>query len=865
MGDEPKLVTPVRQQYLRVKQNYPGTIVLFRLGDFYETFDEDARTVSKELNIVLTSRGMGKGQRFPMAGIPYHALGNYTGKLLNKGYKLAICEQLTQPTGKGLVPRDVVRVITPGTVVEEGLLDGKTNNYLVCLVIEEGKAGIAYVDITTSEFATTETGAAHVPTELARLRPAELLVPEDADIRETNFSGTVTRLDRREFDLESARQTLQQHFGVASLEGYGCAHLPLAIKAAAAILAYLEKNQKAALGQITGLSTYSTESFMVLDAQTRRNLGLFGGGKWDVGGPSLLSVIDLTRTPMGARLLKKWVGQPLLDLEELARRQGVVDWFFQHTTARARIMALLGQAGDLERIVNRAKMNIVLPRELLALQRSLELVAEFRELLEREDPDSSLTWVISALKPCPEVVELIARSIVEDAEGGMKIKPGFSPELDALRSSSKDARQYLANLERQERERTGIKSLKVGYNKVFGYYIEVSKPHLNQVPADYIRKQTLLDHERFFTPELKEQESIILNAQERIEEMENALFRQVCQQIGLEGGRILSSAVALAQIDVFAALAEVASRYNYCRPVLNDEDKIIIKGGRHPVVERTLEGESFIPNDTVLDCADSQLIVLTGPNMSGKSTYIRQVGLIVLLAQIGSFVPAESATIGLVDRIFTRVGLRDDLAAGQSTFMVEMVETANILNNATRCSLIILDEIGRGTSTYDGISIARAVAEYIHNHPRLGSRTLFATHYHELVDLAGVLPRVKNFNVAVKEEEGQVVFLRKIAPGGADKSYGIHVAQLAGLPKSVTSRAQEVLRELESVRSWEDKLPGRKGRKRVLAGSPAQLSLFEDKHAVLEELSKLDISSMTPLEAITRLFELQKKARAQGE
>lgn len=852
-------MTPIRQQYLRVKQSYPGTIVLFRLGDFYETFDEDARIVSRELNIVLTSRGMGKGQRFPMAGIPYHALDNYAGRLLNKGYRLAICEQLTAPTGKGIVPRDVVRVITPGTVVETGLLDGKTNNYLAALVVDGGKAGIAYVDITTSEFATTQTDAAQFPAELVRLRPAELLVPEGQDCGE--FSGTVTSLDKSVNDLESARRTLLDHFSAASLEGYGCAHLPLAVKAAAAILVYLEKNQKAALGQITNLSTYSTEAFMTLDAQTRRNLGLFGGEKGEAGNANLLSVLDLTRTPMGARLLKKWVGQPLLELGELQKRQEAVGWLSGANLLRSKTITLLGKVADVERVINRVKLFAALPRELLTLRHSLELLAQIKELLGKEGSETSLAGVLSALKPCPEVVDLTGKSIAEDQEGA-KIKPGFSPELDALRSSSKDARQYLANLERQERERTGIKALKVGYNKVFGYYIEVSKPHLSQVPAGYIRKQTLLDRERFFTPELKEQESIILNAQERISEMENALFRQVCQQIGLEGERILSSAQALAQIDVFAALAEAAARYNYHRPILNDGDKIIIQGGRHAVVERVLEGESFIPNDTTLDCQENQVIVLTGPNMSGKSTYIRQVGLIVLMAQIGSFVPAESATIGLVDRIFTRVGLRDDLAAGQSTFMVEMVETANILNNATRRSLIILDEIGRGTSTYDGISIARAVAEYIHNHPHLGSRTLFATHYHELVDLAGVLPRVKNFNVGVKEEGGGVVFLRKIVPGGADKSYGIHVAQMAGLPRAVTNRAQEVLQELESVRSKEEPTPRLRGKRASPPGMPGQLSLFRDNHAVIDELSKLDIASLTPLEAITKLFELQNKARS---
>jgi len=846
-------VTEIRRQYLKIKQSYPEAIVLFRLGDFYETFDEDAKLASRLLEITLTSREMGKGQRIPMAGIPHHALDSYLARLVGRGYKVAICEQLTPP-GRGLIQRDVVRVVTPGTVVEPNLLQGKANNYLAAVVVGEDEAGIAYVDITTSEFATTQLILQRAAAELERLSPAEVLVAAGEDLPFT-LTVPVTPLEGELFELDETRQLLLDHFGAASLEGYGCAHLPLAIRAAGAILYYLQQTQRGALNQLQRLSTYSTLSFMFLDAQTRRNLELFASGRGSADG-SLLGVIDLTRTAMGGRLLKKWLSQPLLDLVELNKRLDAVEWLVlvSHAQDRTRLLAALDKMPDLERLINRVRGHLAIPRELVALRRGLELVPEVKALLEGA---TGLEWLVSQIKPLPELVALIAQAIADEPSSlgeGTVIRPGFSAELDALRQTSASARQYLANLERQERQRTGIKSLKVGYNKVFGYYIEVSNPHLSQVPADYVRKQTLAGVERYFTPELKEYESAVLNAQERIEELEGNLFRQVCQQVGAEGERVLSLASALAQLDVLTALAEASVRYGYSRPQLDNEDKIIIKGGRHPVVERFLEGEGFVPNDTSLSNEDAQMLIITGPNMSGKSTYLRQVAIIVLIAQIGSFVPADSATIGLVDRIFTRVGLRDDLVAGQSTFMVEMLETANILNNATRRSLLILDEIGRGTSTYDGISIARAVAEYIHNHPQLGAKTLFATHYHELVDLAGMLPRVKNYNVAVSEEGGKVVFLRRIVPGGTDKSYGIHVAQLAGLPRSVINRAQEVLAELEGrARVTQDK--------RRRSKSPVQqIPLFSQPGLLEEELAKLDIDSLTPLEAINKLYELKKKA-----
>jgi DNA mismatch repair protein MutS len=843
-------LTPLRKQYLRVKQKYPGAIVFFRLGDFYETFDEDAKVASRELDVVLTSREMGKGQRVPMAGIPHHALDNYLAKLINRGHKVAICEQLTPP-GKGLVERDVIRVVTPGTVVEPNLLASKSNNYLASAVITGEDAGIAYVDITTSEFATTQLPSERVMPELERLQPSEVLIPEHAsDYAQLPF--TLTRLDDYWFDLEIAREALLERFAVASLEGYGCAGLPLAIRAAGALIHYVKETQKETLPQLSKLATYSTGSFMTLDGQTIRNLELFQGGRWGEVGNSLLSIIDLTRTAMGGRLLKNWLGHPLLDLTMVSRRQEAVAGFYENSLARQRIISLLADIADLERLVNRVMSGRVMPRELLALRSSLEKVPDLKAAIIDADATNRLS---DELKPHPDAVDLIARAISEapgDLEHGGVIKEGFSSELDEIRRNSRQAKQYLAGLEQRERQRTGIKSLKVGYNRVFGYYIEVSRTNLNLVPADYVRKQTLAEAERFFTPELKEYESLILNAQEKIADLESAIFRQLCQQISAAGERILATARAIAEIDVLCSLAEVAVRNGYVKPTLSSDDAIDIKGGRHPIVEHNIGRDSFVPNDACICNRDNQLIILTGPNMSGKSTYLRQVALIILLAQIGSFIPADSANIGIVDRIFTRIGAQEDLAAGQSTFMVEMTEAANILNNATPRSFIILDEIGRGTSTYDGLSIAWAVVEFIHNHPDLGTKTIFATHYHELVDLAGILPRVKNFNVAVAEEGDRVIFLHKIVPGGTDRSYGIHVAQLAGLPKSVISRAQEVLAGLESHAAKNGKASIRK--------APLQIPLFAKGSALADKITRLEIDSMSPLEAITKLYELKRMA-----
>ena len=853
---------PIRRQYLDIKRQYPDVLVFFRLGDFYETFDEDAQIVSRELAITLTSREMGRGRRYPMAGIPYHALDGYLAKLINRGYKVAICEQVGDVAlSRGLVERQVVRVVTPGTVVEPNLLDQKANNYLVAVVPEGEEVGIAYIDVSTGEFSIAQVSQAEVSSELERLRPSEILVPDGADPSGSWAIAPVTTIDGSVADPDEARQLILDHFGVATLEPFGCEEQPLAISAAAAILEYLTATQKGALGLLNRLSTYSLRAYMVLDPQTRRNLELFRNARSGEIEGSLLSVIDLARTPVGGRLLQRWIGQPLLDIEELTRRQDAVQAFYDETITRAKLIKLLSQAGDLERILVRVQRGIANPKEVIALKRGLELGPRLKEALESM-AKKEISWLAQSVPDCGDVVELVSRALVDDpstsvGEGGV-VRPGFHEGLDRVRTASTNARDFIAGLERKERQKTGIKSLRVGYNRVFGYYIEVSKSNLPQVPEEYIRKQTLVGGERFVTPELKEYEALILNAQEKIEELETSIFRQVCAQIGGASTRIQSMATGIAHVDLFSSLAEVAARYNYVRPYLTEDGELSISDGRHPVVERVVGEGSFVPNDTELSDLNNQIIVLTGPNMSGKSTYLRQVALIVLLAQMGSFVPADSARIGLVDRIFTRVGLQDDLVTGRSTFMVEMVETAGILHQATPRSLIILDEIGRGTSTYDGLSIAQAVVEYIHNDSRVGSKTLFATHYHELVGLAKVLPRVVNYNVAVAEEDGKAIFLHKVVPGGTDKSYGIHVAQLAGLPRSVINRAQEVLADLEgnSHRNSEDIS---RRRSRVPPGE--QLSFFQGRPEVLDELQKLDVSSMTPLEAITKLYELQEKAR----
>ncbi len=870
------MTTPMRSQYLRIKRDYPNTILFFRLGDFYETFDEDAQVVSSICDIVLTSRPVGNDERVPLAGVPYHAVDGYIARLIAAGHKVAIVEQVSEPSGSKLVEREVVRVVTPGTVIEPALLDARRNNYLVALIIDGTRAGLAYADITTGEFSATELeaqegGATGPWEELFRLQPAELLVPPGqeeqvrswAQARNDSLAQRISTLDSWRWEDATARQALLAHFGVASLAAYGCEDEPLAMRAAGAIIQYLQQTQASALSQLSTLTHYTTNSFMTLDPATRRNLELTEGLRTRTVKGSLLGVLDMTVTPMGARLLRRWVQQPLLRVEEILARQRTVAAFYTQPASCAAIQKALRQAGDLERLANRVIQRVATPRDLLALKASLAIVPDILAELERVGADLPAVQALAEeLDACPEVAALIGRAIAEDApaatrSGGI-IAPGYSLELDEIRLASRDAKQWVADLESAERERTGIKSLKVGYNKVFGYYIEVTRANLDAVPETYIRKQTLVNGERFITPELKEQEALILHAEERLGELEMQLYRELLEEIASSARRLLQTAQRLAHIDAFVALAEVARRYGYCQPEIDDGPTLEIEGGRHPVVERNLDSMSFVPNDVRLS-PEEQVLIITGPNMSGKSTFLRQVALITLLAQIGSFVPATRAHIGVVDRIFTRVGAQDEITAGQSTFMVEMLETALILSQSTRRSLLILDEVGRGTSTYDGLAIAQAVVEYLHNSPRLGAKTLFATHFHELVTLEQYLPHVRNYNVAVVEDGDKVVFLHKIVPGGADRSYGIHVAQIAGIPRPVIRRARELLAELERRQEASDgkAMPAARGRK----VPSEQLPLFAAApNPVLEELRSLRIDEMSPLEALSKLYELKKRA-----
>ncbi len=847
--------TPVRKQYLEIKKQYPDAILFFRLGDFYETFDEDAEITSRELDIVLTSRNVAKGTRVPMAGIPHHAAENYLARLIEKGYHVAICEQVGDGPVEGLFPREVVRVITPGTVVEAELLPGDANNYLLAVVVEDDGVGIAYADVSTSEFAATqvETAAARpvIRQELIRLRPAEVILPESLDLEE-EWPGHSTKLPDWRFELDRAEENLKDHFNAATLDGFGLGKKPLAIRAAAAILEYLQSTQGEASKLMTGLSTYSLSDSMVLDAATRRNLELTETLRTGKVHGSLLGVVDRTLTPMGKRLIRHWMGNPLLDIKRIQRRLDQVEAFFDDGLWRAEVRQALKKIGDLERLTNRISIGVAGPNDLTSLRELLGRIPALIELMQ-DHADGAFAAVSERLDPCDDVRDLLQHSIADDPPSTLAhigaIRGGYSEELDNVVNGSREAREWIGSLEAVERKRTGIKSLKVGYNKVFGYYIEVTRTHSENVPEEYIRKQTLVNAERFITPEMKDYEARVLNAEEQIRELETQLFREVCREIGGQAQRLLATARTLARLDVVAGLAEVAANDGYVRPELAKDESLEIYDARHPVVEQFLQSQRFVPNDTVFEEGE-RIRIITGPNMSGKSTYLRQVALIVLLAQMGSFVPARSARLGITDRIFTRIGAQDEIHAGQSTFMVEMVETANILNHATNRSLLVLDEIGRGTSTYDGVSIAWAVVEFVHNHPRLRARTLFATHYHELTQLSEVLPGVRNYNVAVSEEGGEVVFLHTIVPGGADKSYGIHVAELAGMPRAVIHRAQEILLNFEmNSNAMNDA-------KRIPA---QQLSMFPQKNPILEELKKIDVDSLPPLEALNRLYEWRQR------
>ncbi|MCJ7570248.1 MAG: DNA mismatch repair protein MutS [Anaerolineales bacterium] len=848
-------VTPIRKQYLDIKHNYPDALLFFRLGDFYETFDEDAEITARELDIVLTSRNIAKGSRIPMAGIPHHAAEGYIARLIERGYHVAICDQVGDRPVKGLFPREVVRVITPGTVVEAELLPGDRNNYLVSVILDGNNLGIAIADISTGEFSVgqfeSEDRLVALQQELYRLSPAEVLIPETLSL-EGIWDGNTTKLPDWRFELDRAVETLQEHFGTSTLAGFGLDEIPAAVRSAGAIVEYLRSSQEAALSLLTGLSIYSLDDFMTLDAATRRNLELTETIRTGDVRASLLGILDQTRTPMGRRLLRQWLGNPLLDLERIEGRLNQVEAFHDDGVWRAEIRSALKAYGDLERLTNRIIAAAAKPGDLVAMEALLEKIPQIKGLLQHQEL-KAITGITAGIDDCEDVFDLLKRSINDDppvilGKVGV-IRPGFSVKLDDLVESSRAARDWIANLEKVERERSGIKSLKVGYNKVFGYYIEVTKANSERVPEDYIRKQTLINAERYITPEMKEYESLVLTAEEQIREVEREIFHEICAQITDQAARLLGTARAIGRLDVVNALAEVAAHRNFIRPELVVGDALDIQDGRHPVVEELIPGKRFIPNDIQFEDGE-RIRVITGPNMSGKSTYLRQVALIVLMAQMGSFVPAQHARLGIVDRIFTRIGAQDEIHAGQSTFMVEMVEMANILHNASNRSLVILDEVGRGTSTYDGVAIAWAVVEYLHNHPKLRARTLFATHYHELTRLAEFLPGVRNYNVAVSEEGGKVVFLHKITPGGADKSYGIHVAELAGIPRPVINRAQEILAQFEAASDQSSDDP-------QIASK--QLHLFSEADPLLEEIRALDLNSLSPLEALNRLYEWQQR------
>lgn len=875
-------------QYFKIKSQYPDEILFFRMGDFYEMFGEDAKIASKILGIALTSRGHIKGEKIPLAGIPYHAADKYLAKLLKAGKKVVVCEQVEDPKfAKGIVKRDVVEIITPGTVTVDGVIEGASNNYLVSLTGDEEKLGFAMIDLTTGEFKVDQGEKSKIIEKIKVLNPAEIICPEawaeekKKELRFLNENVTLTNLEMWKFDYDFGQKILTEHFKVTSLDGFGFSpgsvgqDLKLGISAAGAILAYLKQTKKVSLSHINKiLPRCNRGEQMFLDTNTIRNLELLTAMGTGERTNTLFSLLNKTKTAMGSRLLKNWITRPLLNVDKIKERQDAIEELFKNHDLSFSLEKKINKIADLERLSGKIGYGKANPKDLIWLSDSLSVIPELRSILG-DAKSNLLNYIKENLPDTTGLVNLIQNSIVDDppfvlTEGGI-IKSGYSSELDSLKSQIRGSKDWIAGLQEEERKRTGIPSLKVGFNKVFGYFIEVTKPHLSKVPEDYIRKQTMVNAERFVTQELKEKEALILGAEEKIFKLEYELFLEIRSKIAEKVDQIQKTGELVAQLDVMLALKEVAEKYNYVRPQIDLSDEIIIEEGRHPVIENILEPGTFVPNDTKIDSQNEQIHIITGPNMAGKSTYLRQVGLIVLLAQIGSFVPAKKAKIGVVDRIFTRVGAMDYLALGQSTFLVEMNETANILNNATPKSLILLDEVGRGTSTFDGLSIAWAVTEHIHNNPKIGSKTLFATHFHELTELAKFLSKVRNYNVAVKEWGDEVIFLRKIVPGGCDDSYGIQVARLAGIPKGVLERAKEILADLENGELSYQRPPSRRWRDFQEAkphpdgrGEPKpvsyQLSIFSPKDSlIVEELKKLDLEKLTPIEALNKLNELKKK------
>ena len=876
-------LTPMMKQYMQTKEEYKDCILFYRLGDFYEMFFDDALTASKELEITLTGKNCGLEERAPMCGIPYHAVDSYLNRLVSKGYKVAICEQVEDPkTAKGIVKREVIRVVTPGTNLDTQGLDETKNNYIMCIVYMADRYGLSIADVTTGEYLVTELDSqTKLMDELYKFMPSEIVCNEafymsglDLDDLKNRLHMAIYSLEAWYFDDALCRETLQEHFKVASLEGIGLADCECGTIASGALLKYLEETQKNSLSHMSRLTRYATGNYMVLDSATRRNLELVETLREKQKRGSLLWVLDKTKTAMGARTLRKYVEQPLIDKASIVKRLDAVAELKDNAICREEIREYLNPVYDLERLVGKITYQSANPRDLIAFQSSLSILPSVKYILKDMESDL-LKEIYEELDPLEELCDLVERAILEEPplamkEGGI-IRDGYNEEVDRLRKAKSEGKNWLADLETKEREKTGIKNLRIRYNKVFGYYLEVTNSFKELVPDYYTRKQTLANAERYIIPELKELEDTILGAEDKLCALEYELYCEVRNTIAAELTRIQRTAKAVAKLDVIASLALVAERNNYVRPKINEKGVIDIRDGRHPVVEKMIPNDMFIANDTYLDDKKQRISIITGPNMAGKSTYMRQAALIVLMAQLGSFVPASSANIGLVDRIFTRVGASDDLASGQSTFMVEMNEVANILRNATSKSLLILDEIGRGTSTFDGLSIAWAVVEYISNSKLLGAKTLFATHYHELTELEGKINNVNNYCIAVKEKGDDIVFLRKIVKGGADKSYGIQVAKLAGVPEPVINRAKEIVEELVTaditgkvkdiaVQGNDTK---KKPQKKLDEVDLTQFSLFDTvkDDDVLNELKELDISHMTPMDAMNKLYQLQNKLR----
>jgi DNA mismatch repair protein MutS len=872
--------TPLMRQYQRIKSKYPETILLFRMGDFFETFEEDAKITSKALGITLTKRGDGAAAQVPLAGFPHHALETYLPKLLKAGYRVAVCEQLEDPKfAKGIVKRDVIEVVSPGVAFSDKVLEQKQNNYLAAIALPSPLAtsgdiiGFSFVDVSTGEFAVSEFPLRLLKEQLTSLSPSEILVQKRdiaaiSELLKGQFSGTYTKADDWIFNFDFGYELLVTHFQTQSLKGFGCEELSIGIVAAGAVLNYLQETQKTNLPHLKKIVPYDISEYMVLPLSTRRNLEILSPLMEGPRFGTLFSVLDQTQTPMGGRLLRKWVTQPLKRVEPIRNRLESVKELVERVELRRKLRETLSNIGDLERLIAKIATGRANPREMIGLKFILSQIPNLKGIIQ-PCATPQLASLRDNLQPLQSLVEQIAKAIVDDpplnlVDGGV-IRKGYSKELDDLREVAFSGKEWIANLQKKERDRTGVSSLKVGYNNVFGYYIEVTHTHKNKVPQDYIRKQTLVNAERFITPALKEYEEKILHAEEKILSLETELFNGLRKTVGDHAAGIQQNAQIIAILDCSVSLAEVAVEYEYCCPDVDEGTQIEIREGRHPVIERLLPpGERYIPNDCLVDTEENQILIITGPNMSGKSSYLRQVGLIILLAQMGSFVPAKAAKIGLVDKIYTRVGAMDSIATGESTFLVEMNEAAHIVNTATPRSLILLDEVGRGTSTFDGISIAWSLTEYLHE--RIGARTLFATHYHELNELAELFPRIKNYKVDVREYGDKVVFLHKLTPGFADHSYGIQVAQMAGLPEEVTDRAKKILKNLEGSEltvhegTGSDKGNGRRAKGRV-APAEVQLTLFEMRDDRLrEEIKKLDLEKMTPIEALQKLAELKKRS-----